>query len=785
MALTNIPKIVLREYLSRNAPPIRLTQYNWLSRYQWLAPIVDEIKTELDPPTPEEQTALVDAPPQFTAQVHSFESHYSIESHYRYYRCKYSDPLACNLPQQTLQREPTAKYCLECGFPATLPEKSEIRGRRGRYRVETLVGKRGMGRLYQGTQLSDQQPIVIKEYLLPNRSFNQEETRQRKQTFELVAGLSLADGRVQDLRLRQPWDAIADGLEERCYLITNGNLDTSPTLSAYLAASGAMTSWQVRLVLNQVLQTLESLHGQKFSLPSGQVQQGMAHGNISLDSLLYVGDKEKFFIHLCDLALWERLFDPPNTEIIIPTPAQDLVALGYVGFYLLVGRSLDPSHQLIDPRDERQWPPVEPHLKKFILRLIGLDVSFESAEEARLALLKLPPDQHIDILVVETASPEDDQAKLRRPPYWLFGILGLSLLGILVWALIPKSQAGNLADNDFLTCCIKDISAIPGGKFNYTAEEAGTWSYILRHANIISQDKTLEEKLLERQPKLQLNYQPEPSGEAAIAKVMSGKANFAISGLVNELAPELKSKEVAYDGLVVFVAFSYAKRDKSLPQALKGQITFEQLRKLYTGEITSWKQLGGPDIPVRLYIPKETEAVRIFEQRVLKNDQEIALFRRLIQKGEQPPPLFKDPYAQEIKQMSTFETLRQVIRDFEDDEVGGIAFGTLSKVFGQCSAYPLALIDGNKTAVQALIQDNGNPVNPTTDLCDDKGSYRPNVEVFRNRSYPLGYPIAVVYSGDNSRPPVGQKFAELLRTREAQRLLSKGGLVPLQPLPPN
>jgi hypothetical protein len=169
------------------------------------------------------------------------------------------------------------------------------------------------------------------------------------------------------------------------------------------------------------------------------------------------------------------------------------------------------------------------------------------------------------------------------------------------------------------------------------------------------------------------------------------------------LPPELEYKEVAYDALVVFVAFSYSKRDKSLPQALKGEITFENLRKLYTGQITNWKEIGGPDLQVKLYIPDDTEAVRIFEQRVLKDNQQIELFRSLQRKGNQSLPLVKTSWVPEIIRLSTFEMLRKVIQDFEDEQVGAIAFGTLSRVFGQCSVYPLALRDRENSPVQALV----------------------------------------------------------------------------------
>jgi hypothetical protein len=55
--------------------------------------------------------------------------------------------------------------------------------------------------LYAGEQVSDRQPVVIKEYLLPNRCFNSEETQHRQEMFLRVAGVSPADGKVQDFRL--------------------------------------------------------------------------------------------------------------------------------------------------------------------------------------------------------------------------------------------------------------------------------------------------------------------------------------------------------------------------------------------------------------------------------------------------------------------------------------------------------------------------------------------------------------------------------------------------------
>lgn len=724
-------------------------------------------------------------------------------------------------------------------LPALLPSKAQIQGKQGLYEVETELGRRGRGQMYRGTQLPDNRPVVIRELWLPE-DLNPMETRQRRQAFVTVAGLGLADGRSQDSRLILPLEAIADlspGQERRHYLISRGEAEANPTLGHYLATTGAMSGHGVRRLLNQALQTLQLLHEQKFTQADGQLRQQLVHGRLSLDTLLIqtvtgptLGamsapdtratdslepsalsesglsasevsrslQGRDFLVYLCDLHLWEQLFEPAAPGSRPPTVGDDLRALGAIALYALQRGSTHPdSGYLLDPTEDRDWPEdLFPPLLAYLKQLCGVRGSFPSAAAARQALLNLPPEPQSTVTVVP---PRVRPArKQRRWWLWALGAALLLLLGVGIfwllraWLLRPQAQPPPPL------CCVDGVSGVPGGSFTYTAETDGTWSYI-RQLGLIEPGKTLDQVLQDRltgdetglaenraesannpnangspgrnsDRPLQLRFVEEPSLDQALTQIRRGTVDFAVAGVTEPLPIDLASQVVGYDGLVVFVAFSYAQRQNSLPATLNGEITLAQLQQIYTGQVTNWRQIGGPNLPLRPYAPEDPEAVRIFEQRVLGNQTMIDQFRQQLTGG----------LTDGIITLPTFPSLTQIIRDFEELRLGSISFGRVSEVAGQCSVYPLAIaVDG--PAVQPLVLTNGRDITPETDLCDAKGSYGPEPTRFRQGTYPLAYPVAVVSLRDNRRPPIGRKFAEILQTVEAQELLTRGGLVPLLP----
>jgi flagellar basal body-associated protein FliL len=676
-----------------------------------------------------------------------------------------------------------------------LPKDREIRGRRGRYRVEGFLQDGESIRVYQGTQVMNSKPILIKEYLLPDGVFNQKEAKERKEKFERLASLNLKNGGGQDFRLISPWDAIAPSNEKRCYLIFEPPIRNSLTLREYLLKNGAMTPQQVRGVLYQVLQTLWFLHSQKLRIFDDELKQGIPHGNLSLDSLSIAIDSQpsaleepQFFIYAADLALWEDLSQPPTAKISDRSPKQDLIDLGYVSFYLLAGTTVDPdTSQPLNPKLQEHWPEFKDvRLKKFIYRLLRIDHPFKTAFEAIQALLaRLPSELEAPAEEEIEAEKLEETTKKSSILWLLLTIVLFGLLAALLWQVIarllhnsPRVELPVLSSSK--PCCLSRIDRVPTGDVSYIIETDGIWSYIFNTVSLVSYNKTFAQELKIREPRLR-NYTLNVSNMNLIEAIRSRKADFALTTSLEDLPDDMEQVEVAYDGLVVFVAFSDNKRRQSIPNALNGKITLDRLRKIYTAAtLTDWSPPEGINNDIQPYMP-------------IDNRQAIQLFEQFVFKGE-PPQEFAD-LAKKLTRQARAKVdkklidesyiLGEILKDFEQDGRVGIGFGLLSRVFNQCAVYPLAIGEKGQE-VQPLVQQVNSevkPIEPTTDLCDDKGSYWLDVEAFKSGRYPLAYRLVVVYPKDEMRSDAGKKFAELLKTEEGQRLLSEAGLVPLRTLP--
>lgn len=277
-----------------------------------------------------------------------------------------------------------------------------LSGREGQYAIQHQLQTRPGVRTYTGKDLQTQTPVIIKEYY--SFWWTISDIQQIELQLEQLEAIDFHSGGVQDFRLLVPQESIASSKDHRCYLVLKSPQYRPRSLRSYLETQDYLPPKVVHHFLSQVLQSLWFLHSLALYLEdSDEVQKGIAHGNLNLDSILIAIDPaiqntqiSQFQVYLQDLQLWEAAIwhttQPQSQPAFKIKKQKDLQDLGKIAAQLLLGELDLP--EAWNPLNDPRWQDI-PHdpLKQFIQQLIGSESStFSGAKAARSWLLSIPVD---------------------------------------------------------------------------------------------------------------------------------------------------------------------------------------------------------------------------------------------------------------------------------------------------------------------------------------------------------------------------------------------------------
>ena len=300
-----------------------------------------------------------------------------------------------------------------------------------------------------------------------------------------------------------------------------------------------------------------------------------------------------------------------------------------------------------------------------------------------------------------------------------------------------KSQTNNTKRNT-----IQDIETVPQGIFNYGGST--TWNPI---RNIVNT------KIAQEYPEFNLRYLPAidtmPGSGTGIRRLLEGDLDFAYSSrsleqqeyiLARQQGFTLREYHIAIDAIAIAVH----------PSLEIPGLTVEQLKKIYLGQITNWKEVNGPDLQI---IPFSRNAedggtARFFEHHVL-HDQS---------------------FANNVQYVySTTDGLKQL-----KDTPGGIYYASASGIIYQCTVKTLPIANNQGRFIPLYVP----PIVPPENCPQERNQI--NLVVIEKAIYPLTRYLSVIVKQDGGRAQqAGETYSKMLLTKEMQNLIEEMGFVPI------
>lgn len=287
------------------------------------------------------------------------------------------------------------------------------------------------------------------------------------------------------------------------------------------------------------------------------------------------------------------------------------------------------------------------------------------------------------------------------------------------------------------------VSGLPEGTFRYGGST--TWAPLREQIGSVLSDRVSNFQLQYTSPTAE-SGQTAGSG-TGIEMLLSDELDFSQSSrpLIAEEQAAAQQKGYALGQIVIAIDGIAIAVNPDL--GVEG-LTVEQLKQIYSGEVTNWQELGGPDAKILPYA------------RSVKDSGTAEFFSEAVLDGEQ--------YAPRVQFVENTTIGIQRV----SDDIGGIYYASAPEVVGQCSVKPLPLGDGSGGF--------SSPYEPPYVENSSCPRYRNqlNIEAFQSGSYPLTRELFVVVKQNGGvEEQAGLGYASLLLTDEAQSLIEEAGFV--------
>ncbi|MCW5316296.1 phosphate ABC transporter substrate-binding protein [Nostoc sp. KVJ3] len=302
----------------------------------------------------------------------------------------------------------------------------------------------------------------------------------------------------------------------------------------------------------------------------------------------------------------------------------------------------------------------------------------------------------------------------------------------------PETSNTDNSMNQFLSKC--NVSNLPEGTFNYGGST--TWAPIRKEVDSVLQSQC---------PRFVLRYTQPPLSKAGSGtglrmlidnQLAFSQSSRSVKAEENAEAQQkgfsLKEISVAIDGIAIAV-----NHDLNIPG-----LTVAQLKDIYTGKITNWLQVGGPNLPITVYSRSKESGgtAEFFVENVLN----------------------KENFGKNVTFIdTTTEALRKVAAS-----PGGIYYASAPEIVPQCIIKSLPL---GRTSNQ-FVPPYQEPFVPPSE-CPNKHNHL-NSKAFSSGDYAITRNLfVIVKQNGQTDQQAGEAYANWLLTPQGQELIEKAGFV--------